>query len=165
MSRVRKKIKRPKLREEILLMVKEDQAMRHRSKYDPTVDEKNTRRLKTIIKQYGWPTFSMVGKSGARGSWLLAQHADQDVQFQEYCLRLLEATEKKGEAEKKYIAYLTDRVLFNRKRPQIFGTQFHLNTKRKMVPWKIKSPRYLDKRRLSFGLDSFSKYRKQLLKL
>lgn len=137
--------------------------MRSSSKYEPGVDKKNLTQIKSIVKKYGWPTISMVGKSGARGAWLIAQHADKDAKFQKSTLRLMITNEKNGEAEKKYIAYLTDRVLVNTKKSQLFGTQFYLNKQNNFVPRKIRDKNNLNKRRRMFDLNLFSEYEKKIL--
>ncbi len=148
------------LRDELLRMVRDDQAMRRGIAYDARVDRAHVRSVKRIIKKYGWPGISFVGKSGAKGVWLLVQHADHDIRFQKMCLGLLRRAAMEGEAEKKYVAYLTDRVLKNTHHPQRFGTQFYLNRKGVMEPWRIAEKEDLGKRRKEFGLGSFSKYRK-----
>ena len=55
------------------------------------IDSKNRTRLKEIVDQHGWPGKSMVGKDGAHAAWLLAQHADADLEFQKKCLALMQA--------------------------------------------------------------------------
>jgi len=37
-------------------------------------DSNNTERLKVIIDQYGWPTYSLVGKKANVAAWLIAKH-------------------------------------------------------------------------------------------
>ena len=51
---------------EILAMADEDQRMRSEvaaktRKWDASVDERNTRRMRAIISAIGWPTTSKVG--------------------------------------------------------------------------------------------------------
>lgn len=48
-------------------------------------------RLKAIIDRHGWPGKSLVGEDGAQSAWLLVQHADVDLAFQERCLTLMRA--------------------------------------------------------------------------
>lgn len=154
-----------KLKKEITKMAKSDQKMRRGALYDPKIDKDNTKKLKEIIKKYGWPKISTVGKFVARDTWLIAQHADHDIQFQSYCLELLKKSAEENEAQKKYVAYLTDRILVNRNKPQLFGTQFHLNKKSLMVPRKIKNPKELNKRRKLFKLGKFEDYQKKIIEL
>src|SRR3989344_6360684 len=114
------------LAREILSMVSVDQKMRVKAKvWDYKIDEKNTERLKRIVDKYGWPGRSLVGEEAAHGAWLLAQHADRDLEFQKHALVLLEEAVVGGEADKRDLAYLTDRVRVNNGQSQIFGTQFY----------------------------------------
>ena len=154
-----------KLGQEILFFAEKDQKMRRSGKWDPNVDKKNTRELKNIIKTYGWPDIDMVGKKASRCAWLIAQHADHDVRFQEYCLKLLEKKMQSGKIEAKYIPYLTDRVLVNLGKSQLYGTQFYLNKFNKLVPRPIKNVRELAQRRRKFKLESFAKYKNRLQKV
>src|SRR3989338_703283 len=88
-----------KIKESLLLMIERDQKMRKlfmkkRSNWNANVDMKNTEKLKKIINKYGWPGKSLVGEKAADAAWLIAQHADHDVKFQEKCLCLI----KKGKS-------------------------------------------------------------------
>jgi hypothetical protein len=93
--------------------------------------------LKKIIKEIGWPVISKVGKEASQAAWLVAQHADHDVKFQEYCLNLMKNASD-GDVLKKQIAYLTDRILVNTGKKQLYGTQFYLNKKGVYGPRPIK---------------------------
>ena len=92
---------------------------------DPVPGKSRQRQqlLRQILAEFGWPRISVVGEDGANGAWLVAQHADDDVPFQRHCLTLMEQAHRQGEASGKELAYLTDRVLVNERRPQIYGTQ------------------------------------------
>lgn len=151
-----------KLAKETLERVEVDQRMRKRFiagkiKWDKRIDRRNADWLKKIIAQHGWPTISLVGKRASHGAWLLAQHADHDLQFQKKALRLLKEIYIKNRREIKpaSIAYLTDRVLVHEKKPQIFGTQFtRKSEKEKFKPSPIKDKKDVNKRRKMFGLPS-----------
>lgn len=110
-------------------MVKEGQKMRKGSRWDPNLDKKHTIRMKSIIKKYGWSGKNLVGEKASDGAWLLVQHADHDINFQERCLKLIKEAVKKGEAKKFHFAYLKDRILVNKKRRQVYGTQFYFKKK------------------------------------
>lgn len=87
------------------------------------VDMENLGRLEEIIKQYGWPTFSMVGKTAAKGAFLVIQHANTQIQ-QKYLRQIIEAA-KINEAHKEWVALLVDRISIHRTGTQIFGTQVY----------------------------------------
>ncbi len=153
----------PEISSEIIKMRDVDQEMRHRvmannglptSDADFEVDKNNTSRMRQIVAQIGWPNVSKVGRDASTAAWLLVQHADHDVDFQNICLELMNTEEEGGEVSKKDIAMLTDRVKVNQNIPQIYGTQFR-QIDGKHVPKEIENMEGLNERRLSMGLDTF----------
>src|SRR2546429_6865696 len=87
-----------------------DQAMRMSDTWNDEVDKKNTARMKAIVAKFGWPTTSIFGKEASNNAWLLVQHADLDIEFQEACLSLMKKLPP-DEVSLSNIAYLEDRVL------------------------------------------------------
>ena len=122
-------------------------------------------RLAEITAQHGWPGVTLVGKDGANAAWLIVQHADHDVAFQRKCLDLMEAAVKTGDASKTDFAYLTDRVLVNEGRRQIYGTQTERGPDGRYRPSPVEDEKNLDRRRRSVGLMSEQKYLRTLQKL
>lgn len=147
----------PVLQRELLQMEEQDQAVRTANPIDmekfSAVDRANTQRLKEIIAQHGWPSISKVGKPGARAAWLLAQHADEDRDFQRAVLAMLEKLPP-GEVEPRNIAYLHDRVTT----PQRYGTQGSCNDAGQWVAFEVEDPAGLDQRRASVGLGPQAEY-------
>ncbi|WP_431241191.1 DUF6624 domain-containing protein [Flavobacterium sp. P21] len=89
-----KTIKLPELRRQINAMTIQDQRIRYLKiqTSDPNqlanlqqqineLDFKNLTQAKEIIKKYGWPKISEIGKDGSNNLWLIVQHADQDIFF------------------------------------------------------------------------------------
>lgn len=155
----------PDIASEIEEMAKADQEMRNRigrqlELLDKQVDMRNTARMKEIVAQIGWPTVSKVGKWPSYNAWLLVQHADRDLGFQQHCLELMRS-EPADEVEPSNIAYLEDRVRVAMGQPQRYGTQFEAKDG-KYVPCAIDDPERVDERRLSVGLDSLEEYAKQM---
>lgn len=142
-----------KLLKELKQRFKKDQKFANSdSKKFIKVVKENTLWLKEKIKEIGWISSNIVGGAGENYAWLIAQHSDYDVKFQEKCLKLLKKmplTKKR----KQNMAYLTDRILVNRKHKQVYGTQF-TNGK----PRAIKNPSQLEKRRKSMCLEPFKEY-------
>ena len=178
-----------KLQKQIISMVKKDQLIRKRQwqefrildkkfsdksnpKYKKRVsqlvaqlknlDSLHTNRMREIIKKYGWPGKNLVGKKVAQMTWLLVQHADHDVSFQESCLKLLKKAVARGEAEFRHIAFLTDRILIHKGKKQIYGTQFTTKKDGTPVPFPIKNIKTLNKKREQIGLEHFSVYTKKI---
>jgi hypothetical protein len=125
------------------------------------VDRRNTSRMKAIVATHGWPTLSMVGEAAANSAWLLVQHADHDVDFQEQCLALVKAAHAKKDVPPANVAYLIDRVRVNRGEPQVYGTQFHLVDGR-LQPRPIENAIEVEERRAEFGLGSLAEYREMM---
>ncbi len=109
--------------------------------------DRNVDWLKKIIAKVGWLDEQKVGDQGEQAAWLIVQHAS-DISFQESCLQFLqqlpETVSRLG-----YIAYLTDRILVKKGKPQVYGTQFSYGK-----PFPITDPENLDKRRSQMYLDS-----------
>jgi hypothetical protein len=154
------------LREELLRMEDEDQELRGRLAISleatgvlspalvariQTVDIEHTTRMKAIVAEHGWPGPRLVRRDGAEAAWLLIQHADQDVAFQRQALALLEAAAARGEASKSDLAYLTDRVLINEGKPQLYGTQsWNEGGVEYLLP--LQEPERVNERRRTVGL-------------
>lgn len=120
------------------------------------IDRRHTQRMKAIVGEHGWPGKALVGEDGAAAAWLLVQHADLDVDFQQRCLPLLEAAVERGEATPAHWAYLVDRVRVNRRQPQIYGTQFRDDGNGHSVPQPIEDEQHVDARRKSVGLGTLA---------
>ncbi len=127
-----------------------------------SLDRKHTNRVKKIIDKYGWPGKSLVGKQGANAAWLLVQHATHDVDFQKKCLELLKKAVAINEAERRHVAFLTDRILILQNKKQIFGTQFRRNKDNQLESFPIKDGKKIDLIRKKMGLESLSKYKKKM---
>ena len=119
--------------------------------WDDTMDARHTKRMKDIVAEMGWPSISKVGAKAAHGAWLLVQHADHDVDFQEQCLNLMKELPD-GEVDVIYnLAYLEDRVRVNRGREQLYGTQF-FQEDGKHIPQPIEDKENVDIRRATIGM-------------
>lgn len=136
-------------------MIDADQKMRERQLleedyWDDELDIKNTTRMKEIVAEIGWPTVSKVGKQIAHDSWLLVQHSDHDIDFQEQCLVLMKSAPT-NEVEKRDIAFLEDRIRVNQGRKQLYGTQF-IQKDGKHIPQPIEDEQAVDTRRAEMGM-------------
>lgn len=144
-----------KIAEKINKMAKIDQKACKTGTFNFALAKKNTDEMKKIINKFGWPLTKLVGKKASHFAWLLVQHADHDVKFQKDCLVLMEKNTIDW-------AYLTDRILVNEGKPQIYGTQFYKNLDGKLIPRPIKNGAGLNNRRKFLGLQSFKLYKKQM---
>jgi hypothetical protein len=174
--------KEPKLRDELLARMKEEQEARFAAikaraigkkepgKDDPKggpgsaawkkveeLDAANREWLKGVIAKHGWPGKSLVGEDGTHAVWLLVQHADNDRPFQKKCLELMKEAVKAGESPGSDLAYLTDRVLVGEGKDQLYGTQL-TQKDGKLVPQPIEDAPQVDARRKAVGLPPLAEY-------
>jgi hypothetical protein len=110
------------LHDELVAMLERDQSGRTGGP-DPEGDLARTERLEEILAEHGWPTYDLVGEDGEDAAWAIAQHSDQDPEFQREALELLREAVAAGQASPGNLAYLTDRVAVGAGEPQTYGTQ------------------------------------------
>ena len=177
--RTRPAVKLPRLRQELLKRVADDQRIRNElikkgiDHPDPTlldkmnrIDAINTARIKVIIKQHGWPGPKLIGRDGTDAFFLLAQHAAPALQKK--VLPLVQTAYRRGILTGQNYALFTDRVLVESGKPQIYGTQ-----PKPIDQWKGREPVFqpiedeanVDKRRAAVGLTPLSEYREFLKQL
>ena len=130
-----------------------DQAFR------PELAKDNQAWLKQLLESQGWPSRELYGEK-AQTAFLIAQHADKDLEFQKQVLVLLRKAVKKGNAPASEQAYLEDRVLVNQGQPQIYGTQV-VKKEGKVVLKPVRDRATLDERRKSVGLGPIEEYLRQ----
>jgi hypothetical protein len=131
-----KTLKYPFLRKDINKMALIDQQLRYKrihSRSDSarrSIDEKilasdneNLKKAKSILKRYGWPKISDIGKDGQNNLWLIVQHSDTDIFFQKDALCGMEKLKSSGEINLENYAFLYDRVQCNLNYKQVYGTQ------------------------------------------
>jgi hypothetical protein len=114
---------------------------------------KNANRLQAIINQIGWPAKNKVGEQARDAAMLIIQHAISLPAFQRACLQHIKEAIDRGEEEKRNYAFLYDRICFNERRPQKFGTQYDWDKNGLMSPWTIEDPDTLESLRQEFGLN------------
>ena len=117
--------------------------------------------MKEIIQDVGWPTISLVGHDASKAAWLIVQHAILDEPFMDECLELLNNAINNNDAESWCFAYLKDRTLTMKGKPQIYGTQFDVQDG-KVVPFPIKNVGIVDDLRRELGLDTMSEATKRI---
>ncbi len=162
----------PELRNELRLRFLHDQEARFALIGSPedreiqrrlaAIDSENLARMRDLVGRFGWPTPEIVGQDGVTWAWLLVQHADADPAFQRRCLELLRPLLARGAVRKQDFALLTDRVLVNEQKKQIYGSQFFLNEKGEFVPRPIEDEASVDDRRREMGLPPMAEYRRIL---
>lgn len=115
------------------------------------IDKDNLSDLKLLLKKYGFPEISKVGKAGYFASFLIVQHATHDLEFMKFFLAEVETRLNTGEVVNKTYAYLYDRVSRMEDKPQVYGTQGKCFDG-EFVPSTPISLTDLDIKRVSLGL-------------
>jgi hypothetical protein len=115
-------------------------------------------RLSEIMDEYGWPRADMVGEDAARAAWLIAQHADRQLDVQRRALKLMRQAVSAGSASPRELAFLRDRTLVNEGRKQICGTQIAGVKDGAPVPWPCEEPERMDELRAEVGIEPFDEY-------
>ena len=113
-------------------------------------------RLAAIMDAYGWPTVTLVGAQAARRAFLLAQHADRQLEVQRRALELMTQAVAAGEASAADLAMLHDRLLVNSGQPQLYSTQIADVRDGVPVPWPCAEPDRVDALRAAVGLEPFA---------
>lgn len=121
------------------------------------VDFVNGQKIKDLIKENGYPSKELIGEKSMKNFWLLIQHQDFDLDLQKNCLKYCDFDPQNR-------AYLTDRVLVNSGKKQIYGTQFHQNKNGKLEPHPIEDRINVDKRRKEVGLEKLADYTEKMRK-
>jgi hypothetical protein len=171
--RVSARVSRPALREDLLLMARQDQEARAflltpgsswpidpndaRVQWMSQVDSRNLKRLKHIVNQDGFPTAEEVGLDGVDAAWLVAIHAGSDPDFLQKVLALTIRHVQRGEVRGDKVAMLTDDLLVSRGKPQRYGTNFEMRDGQ-LRPTPMEDEANIDKLRKSVGLGSLKNY-------
>ncbi len=122
------------------------------------LDRANTAELKELLKIYRWFPISEFGEKVEGYAWLLVQHSDLDIAFQQEVLAILTSLYPQGETSPSNYANLWDRVARNTGKLQRYGTQGQCTGPGKWVPYEAEDPAGLDRRRASLGLSTMAEY-------
>lgn len=139
------------------IMVSADQAIRKENlsqeevlRRMSVIDSTNTSKLMSLIEKYGFPTWDLVGRKASGNAWLIAQHSQAIHTW--YYGKYKKAVEENN-AEKKLLAYMEDRCLTEKGRPQLYGTQFYkLQTDNASCLLPIADVKHLNNRRCLMDL-------------
>lgn len=118
-------------------------------------------RLAEIMAEHGWPSEALVGADAAKAAWLIAQHADRQLDVQRRAVELMATAVADGAASARDLAFLQDRLAVNEGREQRYGTQIGAVADGRPVPWPCEDPARLDERRAEVGIEPFAEYTSQ----
>ncbi|THF51576.1 hypothetical protein E6C50_07375 [Flavobacterium supellecticarium] len=120
----------------------------------------NCETIKKYYKECGYPGLKENGRDACVRFWLVVQHSDHDVIFQEKMLKALKRQLKKKNALVRNYAYLYDRVMKNKGKKQKYGTQLGRRTggeKMHPIP-ELEFPDKVDELRKEMGLGTLKEY-------
>ena len=121
-------------------------------------DQTRTERLKQIVRERGWPTYSLVGEEAEDAAWAIVQHSDHDPDFQREALEWLRAAVANDDASPGNLAYLTDRIAVGAGEPQTYGTQVGCGEDGPTPATPIADEASVDERRADVGLPPLADY-------
>jgi len=120
---------------------------------------KNQQIVKEIFNSYGFIGEKNFNKSASKNFWLIVQHADDDIQFQDEILKVMHKELKKGNANKQSFAMLEDRINVNKGKKQRFGSQLTYNKFGQAIPINgLIDSINVESLRTEFNLPSFKNY-------
>lgn len=117
------------------------------------LQRKNTKRLKEIIKDYGFPTISLVGKDGNDAVFHLVHSSTEDIKFASKIYKQLSKLPK-SEINLKEYAIFEDTLNYYVRKPQVYGTKYYYNLEGFYVPWELYDKKNVNRFRKSIGFDS-----------
>ena len=120
----------------------------------------NFSKIEALIAQYGWPKYSSVGKLAADAPLIIINHLETEEMRIKYLPKIKDACLQKEGSCMEY-AKIQDRILVNTGKLQIYGMQFRYNNERKLEPFPIKDPEYVDQKRKAIGLVPIKQYLKR----
>lgn len=121
--------------------------------------------VKKIVAENGYPTFSKVGKESSENFFILIQHSDADVKFQEKMLPLIKLQVGKKQVKGSNYAFLYDRIQINNGKQQLYGTQVTYDTNGNAIPKSLSDEKNVNKRRKEFNIKPIEEYMKQMTEL
>ena len=122
---------------------------------------KNLDATKSYFKDYGFPGIKENGAQTALHFWLIVQHGDHDVDFQNSVLIAMEKQLINDNVYTRNYPYLYDRVQKNKNKPQLYGTQIIYDEAGLPKVYNLENPNLVNDRRKNMGLETIELYLKQ----
>jgi hypothetical protein len=126
--------------------------------FQDSVFKTNKARLEKIFILYGYPGYNLVGKKGELNFWLMTQHCDFDTSFQIRVLEKMKIEVENNNADPRNFGLLTDRILINKGKPQIYGTQVTYSSIGQAYPKNLADSANVNKRRSEIGFEPLEEY-------
>lgn len=118
---------------------------------------RNLNLVDSLYCQHGMLASSQVGENGSLAQFLIVQHSNLRVQ-KKWLPRIKKAVDK-GVLIPENLCFLIDRICVQRGRKQLYGTQLIFSKIKKcLIPYPIKNPKKVDKKRFALGMVSLQQY-------
>lgn len=154
-----------KIQQELLENISDSRKADSLSNEESNIFKKNKIVLDEMLKEKEFPGIKEVGKDNSQRFWLLVQHCDFDVKFQSNYLKMMKKELRKGNVDSTNYAYLVDRVLKNKGKKQLYGTQMNWDSSGNYFPYPIKDSTHVDNRRKEVGLEPLKEYIQSMYEL
>lgn len=168
----------PAMQEQLARMAKEDQEIQFAFRPDMSQSQKdslhqrkgeifrsNADTLKSWFREYGFLGKDKLDEKASHNFWLMVQHADHDVEFQETFLKAMKVEVLKDNADNQNFAYLEDRVRKNKGLKQKYGTQLEYIEDFWIIPAPLEDSLNVNERREEIGLESIEAYLNSAMEL
>lgn len=134
--------------------------------FKDSVFKSTYKKASKIFKKHGFIGYDLAGKEGSRDFWLIVQHLDFKVEFQESVLKKMKIEVDNKNASPRDYAFLLDRVQLNKKKKQVYGTQVLYNWKVcQAYPNSLIDSVNVNKRREEIGLEPLEVYLNEMSEL
>ena len=128
-----------------------------------SVSIKHQAQIKEWYNTYGYLGFDQVGEEASSNFWIVIQHADNDLPFQQKMLEVMGEELKKNNVRPSEYALLEDRVNVALEKKQRFGTQVTYNDKGQAIPKNgLVDSLNIEALRAEYELQSFKEYYNQM---
>lgn len=110
-------------------------------------DSSDLRRVRAIIRRYGYPGKKLVGTPTNEAAFYVLQHSNSIAQY----LPLIKQAADQGELPFRLYAMMLDRHLMGLGQPQVYGTQGRSYPGQAYFIWPIEDPAHVNERRKAAG--------------
>jgi hypothetical protein len=126
------------------------------------VDSINLLTVSSVLNKYGWLGMPQLSETAADAIFFVIQHADLAVQKQ--YLPMLQAAVTNSIGKGWQLAYITDRILINEGKFQLYGSQLFGPKKGELIFYPIANEMNVNKRRKALGLAPLEEHSRGLIK-
>lgn len=112
-------------------------------------DTADMRRVRAIIRRYGYPGKKLVGTPANEAAFYVIQHSNSIPQY----LPLIKQAADQGELPFRLYAMMLDRYLMGVGKPQVYGTQGRSYNGQASFIWPIEDPAHVNERRQKAGFE------------